>query len=116
MKFVITGDTRTPRGELYATGINAGPTPMNSVSAKTSLLVRNDPNLLTMRGIPGAEQATPVVTEERFRSLLRAVQPGIQISGRSTVRITTSTAGGAGPAQGLPGARWSAPGLHPGLR
>jgi hypothetical protein len=53
MKFVITGGTRTPRGELYATGINAGLTPMNSVSTKTSLLVCNDPNLLTRKASRG---------------------------------------------------------------
>jgi len=58
MKFVITGGTRAPRGELYATGINAGLTPMNSVSTKTSLLVCNDPNLLTRKASRAAELAT----------------------------------------------------------
>ncbi|HZM65493.1 MAG TPA: TerD family protein [Nakamurella sp.] len=94
MRFVITGGTRTPRAELYATGISAGLTPMNSVSTKTSVLVCNDPNLLTRKASRAGELATTVMTEDRFTSLLRVVQPGNPISARPVVRSTPAASSG----------------------
>ena len=116
MKFVITGGTRAPRGELYATGIKAGLTPMNSVSTKTSLLVCNDPNLLTRKASRAAER--------------RPLWSPRSVSGPCSERFGRGSAlrapdgadhhnnGGTGPAEGVPdaGARWSAPGLRPGSR
>ena len=103
MKFVITGGTRTPRDELYLTGIAAGLTPMNSVSSRTSFLVCNDPALATRKASP------QVISHRRWSprtgsgSLLQSVQPGTPIGARPVVRVTTAT-GAGGPAQGVPGA------------
>lgn len=101
MKFVITGGTRTPRDELYLTGIAAGLTPMNSVSSRTSFLVCNDPALATRKAIAAGDLASSVITEDRFRALLQSVQPGAPIGARPVVRVTTST----GPVGRLKGCR-----------
>ena len=101
MKFVITGGTRTPRDELYLTGIAAGLTPMNSVSSRTSFLVCNDPALATWKAIAAGGLASAVITEDRFRALLQSVQPGTPIGARSVVRVTTTSA----PAGRLKGCR-----------
>jgi DNA polymerase-3 subunit epsilon len=92
MKFVITGGTRTPRDELYLTGIAAGLTPMNSVSSRTSFLVCNNPALATRKAIAADDLASPVITEDKFRVLLQSVQPGTPIGARPVVRVTTATA------------------------
>ena len=90
MKFVITGGTRTPRDELYLTGIAAGLTPMNSVSSRTSFLVCNDPALATRKAMAAGDLASAVIAEDKFRVLLRSVQPGTPIGARPVVRVTAT--------------------------
>ena len=90
MKFVITGGTRTPRDELYLTGIVAGLTPMNSVSSRTSFLVCNDPALATRKAMAAGDLASAVIAEDKFRVLLQSVQRGTPIGARPVVRITAT--------------------------
>ena len=59
MKFVITGGTRAPRGELYAHRHQGRPDTDEQCQHQASFLVCNDPNLLTRKASRAAELATP---------------------------------------------------------
>jgi DNA polymerase-3 subunit epsilon len=76
MHIVITGETATPREELFTKAIAAGLDVTGSVTAKTSLLVANDLACGTNKARAALSLATPVVDEAMFLALLGSVAPG----------------------------------------
>jgi DNA polymerase III epsilon subunit family exonuclease len=76
MHVVITGATSVPREEIVAQVIAAGLDPVASVSAKTSLLVTNNPGSGTHKATTAAKLGVPVIDERSFLALLNDVAPG----------------------------------------
>ena len=85
MKFVVTGHTRNARAEIYGQGIATGLVPMNTVSSKTNALVCNDLGSGTVKASRAAQFSVPVISEDRFLTLLHRVLPGAPLSERRPV-------------------------------
>ncbi len=85
MKFVVTGRTGVARTEIYQRGIIAGLVPMNTVGAKTNTVVCNESGSGTAKASRAAQFSVPVITEDRFLTLLLTVLPGTPLSERRPV-------------------------------
>ena len=76
MKVAITGDTTVSREVLTAQAIDAGLDVVNTVSSRTSLLVRYDFASTTSKARNAVKHGVPVVDESTFTHLLRRVAAG----------------------------------------
>lgn len=85
MAFVVTGDTRSDRAELFERGYATGLSAMNSVSGKTSLVVCNDHRVQTRKITSARERGIQIVDEDQFLTLLTSVLPGVRNDEAPTV-------------------------------
>jgi DNA polymerase-3 subunit epsilon len=76
MHVVMTGETSTPREDLFARSLAAGLDVMSAVNSKTSLLVANDINSGTAKAKTAIALGIPVLDEESYLHLLSSVAPG----------------------------------------
>jgi DNA polymerase-3 subunit epsilon len=76
MKVVFTGDTAVARETLIRRATDAGLDVMNSVSSRTSLLIRNSLDVGTRKAERAQAHQTPTATEAEFLTLLELVEPG----------------------------------------
>ncbi|MFD8232520.1 DEDDh family exonuclease [Streptomyces sp. NPDC059696] len=76
MKIAITGETRTPRGELERQAVEAGLNVMGSVSRHTSALVTDDASSGSGKARRALAEGVPVLDEATFVRLLAEVRPG----------------------------------------
>jgi len=77
MKVVVTGETTTPREELYAALEAAGLEVMSSVSRLTSVVICNDVTSSSGKLARARSEGTVVVGEPTFDVLLRDVRAGV---------------------------------------
>lgn len=77
MAVAITGPTSAPRTKLAATMQDAGLDVVNTVSARTSVVVCNDDASLSVKGKEARARGVVVISEHALRELLSAVCPGI---------------------------------------
>lgn len=88
MKIVFTGDTSTARETLTRRATDAGLDVMNSVSSRTSLLVRNSRQVVTRKAEQALTHRTPTVTESQFLALLDHVAAGLPSTPRAAPATT----------------------------
>jgi DNA polymerase-3 subunit epsilon len=89
MHVAITGETITPREELYARSLRAGLDVLNGVNSKTSLLVTNDLSTGTGKARAAIALGIPVVDEANYLCLISSVAPGTakeQLANQARVR------------------------------
>ncbi|MFH8467859.1 TerD family protein [Streptomyces sp. NPDC017991] len=76
MKVAITGETKVSREELVACSVAAGLNMMTSVSARTSVVVTNDPRSASTKLRRAADAGVPLVDEPTYLRLLESMRPG----------------------------------------
>lgn len=81
MRVAFSGDTGIDRELLEDRATDAGLHVASSVSRLTSLLVTNDPDSPTTKAIKARQVGTPIIDEERFAELLKAVRPAEGVHG-----------------------------------
>ena len=91
MHIVITGETATPREQLFARSLEAGLDVLSTVNSKTSVLVTNDVSSGTAKAQAAIALGIPVVDEATFLNLLGAVTPGTSKAQITTHAVTRKT-------------------------
>ena len=75
MRVAFSGDTSIDRELLEDRATDAGLHVASSISRLTSLLVTNDPDGPTGKAVKARQVGTPIIDEQRFTELLKAVRP-----------------------------------------
>jgi DNA polymerase-3 subunit epsilon len=81
MRVAFTGDTGIDRELLEDRATEAGLHVSSSVSRLTSLLVTNDPGSFSSKAAKARQVGTPVIDEQQFTELLKAVRPASEVHG-----------------------------------
>jgi DNA polymerase-3 subunit epsilon len=81
MRVAFSGDTGIDRELLEDRATDAGLHVASSISRLTSLLVTNDPDSPTTKAVKARQVGTPIIDEQQFAALLKAVVPADGVHG-----------------------------------